>query len=119
MAPRAEPVSPSSASATTSGAAVQGASNAVWLAQTIDEHAEMRPSAPRLYALHLAADCEIGSGDMIELAILTAIADRLTPLLASPPSTFHPLQVDGCDVGYLDDARARRLVRFSDVFRRA
>jgi 8-oxo-dGTP pyrophosphatase MutT (NUDIX family) len=52
------------------------------------------------------------SGD----AILPAILARLATALAMPHPRYRPWRVDGETLGWIDDARARRLARFNDVF---
>ncbi len=48
--------------------------------------------------------------------ILPAIAERLRAELAPPAKRYRPLVVDGVAVGCLDDERASRIARFTDVF---
>ncbi len=48
--------------------------------------------------------------------ILPAIAERLRAELAPPARRYRPLVVDGVAVGCLDDERASRIARFTDVF---
>jgi 8-oxo-dGTP pyrophosphatase MutT (NUDIX family) len=54
---------------------------------------------------------------MIEGAILPAIRRRLAAALALPSIHLRPLIVDNIALGWLDDARAKRLARFETVFR--
>ncbi len=49
-------------------------------------------------------------------AILPAIRARLDAALRAPHPRYRPWRVDGHVVGWLDDARARRLARFADTF---
>ncbi len=53
---------------------------------------------------------------VIEAAIVTAIAARLTSVLARPTGHFLRLVARGCVVGWLDPARASRLATFPDIF---
>lgn len=53
---------------------------------------------------------------MNEGVILAAIRNRLTRELAPPGMTLRPLSVGGDTVGWVDDARARRLAGFPRVF---
>ena len=53
---------------------------------------------------------------MIDDAVLTALCLRLARALAPPRANYRPLRVEGTDAGWLDDARASRLARMSDVF---
>ena len=54
---------------------------------------------------------------MIDAAILPAIHARLAAALATPPIRYRPLIIDGTALGWLDDARAARLVPFRTEFR--
>jgi 8-oxo-dGTP pyrophosphatase MutT (NUDIX family) len=54
---------------------------------------------------------------MIDEAILPAIHARLAAALAAPSIRYRPLIVGGTTLGWLDDARASRLVSFRTVFR--
>jgi 8-oxo-dGTP pyrophosphatase MutT (NUDIX family) len=54
---------------------------------------------------------------MIDEAILPAVHARLAAALAIPSVRYRPLTVDGTALGWLDDARAARLVPFRTVFR--
>ncbi len=49
-------------------------------------------------------------------AIVTALRTRLETQLAAPATCFRPLVVDDVCVGWLDDARATRLLAHPDVF---
>ena len=53
---------------------------------------------------------------MIADTVLTALCSRLTRALAPPHANYRPLRVEDCDAGWLDDARAARLARASEVF---
>ncbi len=53
---------------------------------------------------------------MIEDAIVTAIATRLAAALAPPDASYVALRVDSGTAGWIDAARASRLVRFENVF---
>jgi 8-oxo-dGTP pyrophosphatase MutT (NUDIX family) len=48
-------------------------------------------------------------------AIVTGIRSRLNAALARPMARYRPFVVDGRIVGWIDDARARRLAAFSGV----
>ena len=54
---------------------------------------------------------------MIEGAILPAMHARLAAAMAAPAIPLRPLIVDGVTLGWLDDARVRKLSRFDTVFR--
>lgn len=54
---------------------------------------------------------------MIGVDIVTAIRARLTAELAPPPRGLRPWRVDGHVVGWLDERRLARALRFSRVFR--
>ncbi len=49
-------------------------------------------------------------------AIVTGIRERLEAILAAPQGRYRSFIVDGDPVGWIDDARARRLAAFADVF---
>lgn len=49
-------------------------------------------------------------------AILPAICARLDAAIGTPHPRYRPWRVDGAALGLIDDARAQRLERFSDVF---
>lgn len=49
-------------------------------------------------------------------AIVTGIRERLEAILAAPQGRYRSFVVDGNPVGWIDDARARRLAAFADVF---
>ena len=53
---------------------------------------------------------------MIADSELTALCSRLARALAPPHERYRPLRVEESDVGWLDDARATRLARATDVF---
>ena len=53
---------------------------------------------------------------MLADAIVDRVAARLTMALAPPRTALVPFVVDGCDAGYLDATRAKRLEGFPDVF---
>jgi len=56
---------------------------------------------------------------MIDAGTLASIHARLSTALARPDGAYVPLRVEGCSVGWLDRARAERVLRFSRVFERA
>jgi len=49
-------------------------------------------------------------------AIVTGIRERLEAILAAPQGRYRSFVVDGGSIGWIDDARARRLAAFGDVF---
>jgi 8-oxo-dGTP pyrophosphatase MutT (NUDIX family) len=49
-------------------------------------------------------------------AIVTGIRKRLEAILAAPQGHYRPFIVDGHPMGWIDDARAKRLAGFADVF---
>jgi 8-oxo-dGTP pyrophosphatase MutT (NUDIX family) len=53
---------------------------------------------------------------VISSAILPAIQARLAAALAAPHLRYRPLVVDGNAVGWLDDARAKKLTRYRRIF---
>lgn len=53
---------------------------------------------------------------MIAARDLTALCSRLARALAPPPGPYRPLRIDASAAGWLDDARAARLARMSEVF---
>jgi 8-oxo-dGTP pyrophosphatase MutT (NUDIX family) len=53
---------------------------------------------------------------VIGSAILPAIDARLAAALAAPRIRYRPLVVDGNAVGWIDDARAKKLTRYRRVF---
>src|SRR4051794_9206258 len=54
---------------------------------------------------------------MIEGAILPAMHARFAAAVAAAATSLRPLIVDGVTLGWMDDARARKLSRFDTVFR--
>ena len=54
---------------------------------------------------------------MIDVAILSAIQDRLARAFAIDHTHYHPLVVDRVRLGWFDDDRFARLAQFNDVFR--
>lgn len=55
---------------------------------------------------------------MLDDPVLAALHARLSAALAYPTGHYLPLRVDQCSVGWLDTARAKRVLRFTDVFER-
>jgi 8-oxo-dGTP pyrophosphatase MutT (NUDIX family) len=54
--------------------------------------------------------------EMIADAVVAALCSRLTRALAPPRAPYRPLRVEASIAGWLNDARAARLARTTDVF---